>query len=84
MEAGGFEPPSRDISGRASTCLVVFLRFACGIAKRQALPLAISRLISPLRHEKPVKTIPLIGALCEFAGVIHKDGLLYLGSHSQL
>jgi hypothetical protein len=28
VEAGGFEPPSRDISGRPSTCVVVNLRFA--------------------------------------------------------
>ena len=27
MEAGGVEPPSRDISGHASTCLVVYVFF---------------------------------------------------------
>ena len=42
MEAGGFEPPSRDILGQASTCLVVHLNFAQDNAKRQALSLAIS------------------------------------------
>ncbi len=33
MEAGGFEPPSRDVSRQASTCLVVLLFFR--LAKRQ-------------------------------------------------
>lgn len=36
MEAGGFEPPSRDISGQASTCVVGHLRFARMAAERQA------------------------------------------------
>ena len=42
MEAGGVEPPSRDISGHASTCLVVRLRFAPTTAKRQAAVVASS------------------------------------------
>ena len=42
MEAGGVEPPSRDISGHASTCLVVYQRFAPQTAKRQAICFAIS------------------------------------------
>jgi len=33
MEAGGFEPPSRDVSRQASTCLVALLFFR--LAKRQ-------------------------------------------------
>ena len=37
MEAGGFEPPSRDISKQASTCLVTFLNFASLTAKQQAV-----------------------------------------------
>jgi hypothetical protein len=28
MEAGGFEPPSRDVSRQVSTCLVVLLFFS--------------------------------------------------------
>ena len=42
MEAGGFEPPSRDVSSQASTCLVALLKFASSIAKRQAIESAIS------------------------------------------
>jgi len=33
MEAGGFEPPSRDASKQASTCIVALLLFR--LAKRQ-------------------------------------------------
>lgn len=40
MEAGGVEPPSRDISGQASTCVVSPLRFAPTAADRQASVLA--------------------------------------------
>ena len=65
MEAGGFEPPSRDISDQASTCLVAFLKFAQKNAKRQAFIFAISQSFSHLRHENP-QTLsrfltPLIG-----------------------
>ena len=68
MEAGGFEPPSRDISGQASTCIVVYLILARPSAERQALELASPRLISPSRHERPAKAIPLFDALEEPAG----------------
>ena len=68
MEAGGFEPPSRDISGQASTCIVVYLILARPSAKRQALELASPRLISPSRHERPAKAIPLCDALDKAAG----------------
>ena len=68
MEAGGFEPPSRDISGQASTCIVVYLYLARPSAKRQALELASPQLISPSRHERPAKAIPLSDALEEPAG----------------
>ena len=68
MEAGGFEPPSRDISGQASTCIVVCLYLARASAKRQAPAFASPRLISPSRHERPAKAIPLFDALEEPAG----------------
>lgn len=42
MEAGGFEPPSRDAFKQVSTRLVVLLYFAFSIAKRQAFESAIS------------------------------------------
>ena len=44
MEAGGVEPPSRDISGQASTCIVACLGFAPTSAKRQAFVFASSLL----------------------------------------
>jgi len=51
MEAGGFEPPSRDASKQASTCLVALLFSSpCQAPKRQAPGSAISvssRLAGP-------------------------------------
>ena len=35
MEAGGIEPPSRDVSSKASTCVVVDLDFADPTGQRQ-------------------------------------------------
>jgi len=52
LEARGFEPLSRDISGRSSTCVVVILGFAQRHAQRQACRIAISQRISPWRCEK--------------------------------
>ncbi len=52
LEARGFEPLSRDISGRSSTCVVVILGFAQRYAQRQAYRIAISQRISPWRCEK--------------------------------
>ena len=55
LEAGGFEPPSRDVSRQASTCLVALLFFALPNAKRQAPGSAISELILPCRPEQPAR-----------------------------
>ncbi len=55
LEARGFEPLSRDISGRSSTCVVVILGFAQRHAQRQACRIAISQRISPWRCEKTPK-----------------------------
>jgi hypothetical protein len=67
MEAGGVEPPSRDISGLASTCLVDYLRFAPQTAKRQAVCFA-----SSLKFRRSATNIqnryPAIGALVKPAG----------------
>jgi len=54
-EAGGFEPPSRDVLRQASTCLVALLFFALPNAKRQAPDSAISELILPCRPEQPAR-----------------------------
>jgi len=67
MEAGGFEPPSRDISGQASTCIVARLRFAPRSAGRQAERIAIL-----LDFAAPPQTfgaaIPHFGARAKPAG----------------
>ncbi len=84
MEAGGFEPPSRNISGRASTCLVAFLSLDQAGAKRQAPAVTSSRLISPLRHEQPANAIPLFDALYGPARKKPYGRAAYLGRHSQL
>ena len=84
MEAGGFEPPSRDISGRASTCLVVNLKFARVYAKRQAYTFAISRLNSPLRRENPHRLSRSLAPLTDPQERVRRDGPLNLGSHLQL
>jgi len=53
MEAGGFEPPSRDASRQASTCLVVWLFFR--LAKRQTTGSQLGYFgeFLPCRPEKP-------------------------------
>jgi hypothetical protein len=81
MEAGGFEPPSRDISGRSSTCVVVDLRFAPQTARRRAVCFAIplkNLVIETLRKTAP--TIPLVVAGGRFAGETRRCGPRYLRS----
>ena len=63
MEAGGFEPPSRDASRQASTCLVAFLIFALLIAKRQAFNSAISGLDLTPQAQTTLEASLLIDAL---------------------
>jgi len=46
MEAGGFEPPSRDVSERASTCIVNHLNFAADNSEGQDSSLASSTVFS--------------------------------------
>ena len=67
MEAGGVEPPSRDISGHASTCIVVLSRFARYTAKRQAIYVASSL---KFRHcaANTRNDYPAIGALVSVTG----------------
>ena len=77
MEAGGFEPPSRDISSRASTCLVAYLKFARIHAKRQAYIFASSRLISLLRHEHPQGLSRYLTSATDSQEVVCRDGPLY-------
>ena len=76
MEAGGFEPPSRDVSRQASTCLVVLLFFR--LAKRQTTDSRFGyfgiNLISPARTT--FESSLLFDALTESADKTRQDGLL--------
>lgn len=55
LEAGGFEPPSRDISSPASTCLVVCFGLAQAPAKRRAGALASSLCSRSQAANKAIK-----------------------------
>ena len=48
MEAGGVEPPSRDVSERVSTCIVDLLSFAAEDSARQDSTLASPTIFSPI------------------------------------
>ena len=76
MEAGGFEPPSRDVSRQASTCLVALLKFALLIAKRQAFNSAISGLNLTKSARTTDSTSLLSDALTQPADKTGQDGLL--------
>ncbi len=74
MEAGGFEPPSRDVSRQASTCLVVsFTIFALLSAKRQARNLAISGLSLAAPARKTGSASLLVYALAGPTGKVRQD-----------
>jgi len=83
MEAGGFEPPSRDVSRQASTCLVAFLCFASLSAKRQALNSAISEKSRRSRPEKPARPACWLTPLPNPQAKSGRTGC-YLSSHAQL
>ena len=62
LEAGGFEPPSRDISGKASTCVVVDLNFASRNVQRQtsrsAIELKFRHCVAQIRSSYPTSWRP--------------------------
>jgi hypothetical protein len=68
MEAGGFEPPSRDISGRASTCLVVLLRFRAGGGQTTGFRHCYFAIDFASASRTPAATIPLFDAHDQPAG----------------
>jgi len=76
MEAGGFEPPSRDASKQASTCLVVLSFFASPRAKRQAPGSAISEFVLSRRPEQPLRAACFYDTLTELTGEVRQDGPL--------
>ena len=76
LEAGGFEPPSRDVSRQASTCLVVLLFFH--LAKSQTTGLWFDYFGEFL--PKPARTTGtaslLFDALTRPTGKVRQDGPL--------
>ena len=76
MEAGGFEPPSRNVSKQASTCLVGHLYLALPNADQQAFSSASSLYFLHCIDEPPCSAIPHFDALTELAGAIPQDGRL--------
>jgi hypothetical protein len=76
MEAGGFEPPSRDVSKQASTCLVVLLFFALSSAKQQAFDSAISEFNLALPARKTGSASLLAYAHIKPTGKVRQDGPL--------
>jgi len=76
MEAGGFEPPSRNVSRQASTCLVAFFQFR--LAERQTTGSQFSYFgkISPSWPEKTARAILLFGALTQPTGKAGQNELL--------
>ena len=77
MEAGGIEPPSRDGSKCASTCVVAVLISGC-LTPSDKLPASPARLL--FRREtarRQIATSPLIGALRD-SGRLPLDGLTFV------
>ncbi len=83
MEAGGFEPPSRYISGKASTCLVGYLNFALMYANRQADTVA-SPLSFTFASRTSAKAIPLSDVQSTAVRRAVPERAAYLGCHAQL
>ena len=70
MEAGGFEPPSRDVSRQASTCLVVLLKFRLTLRRATGSGIGYSGKVSRSKPGRPGTLSPLIGALTKPAGTV--------------
>ena len=70
LEAGGFEPPSRDVSRQASTCVVVLLRFRVTQRRATGSGIRYSGKVSPRRPGRPKGLSLLIGALVKPAGTV--------------
>jgi len=83
MEAGGFEPPSRDVSRQASTCLVVYIFFR--LRKRQTTGTQIGYFgkVSPQGPENPSQPARFVTPLPNPQAKSGRTGR-QLSSHSQL
>jgi len=74
MEAGGFEPPSRDASRQVSTCLVALLFFR--LTKRQTTGsrLSYSGIDLIPQAQKTIRSSLLSDALTRPTGTAEQDG----------
>ena len=76
MEAGGFEPPSRDASNQVSTCIVVL--FFIRLSKSQTTGIWFGYF--GINLSLPARTTGerslLIDALARVTGELMQDGLL--------
>jgi integrase len=84
LEAGGFEPPSRDVSRSASTCVVARLRVRLAKRRTTGSPLSYSGASRHRRPGRPTRASPLIDALVRPAGAVRQDGQRYLRRHGIL
>lgn len=84
MEAGGFEPPSRDVSRQASTCLVALLRFR--LARRQTTGSWFGYFgkVSRRRPEQPAQPACCVTPLPNPQAKSGRTDLPKLGGHAQL
>jgi hypothetical protein len=76
MEAGGFEPPSRDVSRQASTCLVALLEIRFVNRQTTGSKLSYFDGFSPKPYRKTGSASLLCDALTKPAGKVGQDGPL--------
>jgi len=76
MEAGGFEPPSRDASRQASTCLVAYLVFRLTQRQTTGSEFGYSGEFSPEPARTTDSASLLSDALTRPTGKVRQDGPL--------
>ena len=82
MEAGGVEPPSRDISSKASTYLVTLLHLAASKARQQAKIPPVCKFSSNSYQTLALAYPVVMTSEPSPPGEATVDGPLLLGSHS--
>ncbi len=76
MEAGGIEPPSRDVSERASTCVVDLLNLQLKTPVDRIYQLLARQFSHPTGAEQPGQASPL-SSLNTTSGRRRLNGLLF-------
>ena len=76
MEAGGFEPPSRDVSRQASTCLVASFGFRFANRQTTGYQLRYFGEFSPYQPEKLTRQSCILTPLSNSQAKSEKNGLL--------